>query len=50
MKKQYIIPSSVSVFIQTGSICQTSGNASGPIVNGPNVGVGGEAQDIGSPD
>ena len=43
MKKQYIIPTSLSVLVQIGSICQTSGGDTGSNVNvsGPGVSMGG---------
>ena len=52
MKKQYIIPTSLSVLVQVGSICQTSGGASGPSVNvsGPGINGNPNVQDIGDPD
>ena len=52
MKKNYIIPSTQSVAFQGGFICETASPASGigVDVTGPNVGLGGAAQDIGTPD
>jgi len=52
MKRNYIIPSTQSVAFYTDSICQAASPFAGPSVNvtGPNVGIGGGAQDIGTPD
>ncbi len=51
MKRNYIIPSTQSVAFSAGFICQVVSPAtSGVNVSGPNVGVGGGAQDIGNPE
>ena len=52
MKRNYIIPSTQSVAFSAGFICQAASPATGGGVNvsGPNVGVGGGAQDIGNPE
>ena len=52
MKRNYIIPSTQSVVFYAGNICQAASPFAGPNVNvtGPNVGLGGGAQDIGNPD
>ena len=52
MKRNYIIPNTQSVAFYAGNICQAASPYAGPSVGvtGPNVGIGGGAQDIGSPD
>ena len=51
MKRTYINPNTTTIAFQASMICAGSPAAdSGVNVTGPNVGVGGGATDIGTPD